>query len=162
MAIPDNVSDYLIQLNTCRTERGMSYQTVADASGLSKSTICRILNGQSDPTVYQLEAITAAVQYKPSVSEIIPTDFTQEGYILYLQQMIQRQSEDQDRCVRQLQSHYNMLLCQNRRYLRAASIVAIILMAIFILLFLYDFTHLDRGWIQSVFHSSFDTVSFLL
>lgn len=63
MDIFDNVPDVLGELDALREARGMSYQNLADACGISKSTVGRILNGQSEPTIQQLQMIAAAVQY---------------------------------------------------------------------------------------------------
>lgn len=41
-----------------------------------------------------------------------------------------------------------MLRRQDRREKVAWMVTALVLIAVFVLLFLYDFSHLDRGWIQ--------------
>lgn len=106
MDFQGNVSDVLMQLDGLRLEKGLSYQAVADGCGLSKSTVCRILNGQSEPTIQQLQVIAATVQYKPEGAMVIPQDATQEAHIAYLKELIQKQSQENDRRTRQLQAHY--------------------------------------------------------
>lgn len=39
------ISDLLAELDALRVQRGMSYQAVADACGVSKATIYRTLTG---------------------------------------------------------------------------------------------------------------------
>lgn len=155
MEIQTDITQILAELDAQRVERGMSYQALEDASGISKSTICRILNGQSEPTVQQLQMIAAAVQYKPAAKEIIPASFTQEAYIAYLQETIQRQSEENDRRVRQLQAHYNMLRRQDRRTIMTLGAILGILVLFICALFVYDFANLDRGWIQQMHEQGF-------
>lgn len=150
MDFQTDISELLRELDGQRLARGLSYQAVEDASGISKSTVCRILNGQSEPTIQQLQAIAAAVQYKPAAPEIVPNDCTQESYIAYLKEMIRRQSEDNNRHVRQLQAHYNMLRRQDRRTIMVLCAILGILVLFICALFVYDFANLDRGWIQEM------------
>lgn len=150
MDINTDVSEILMELDGQRIARGMSYQALADACGVSKSTIHRTLNGMTEPTMQLIHAIAAAVQYKPAEPVILPDGCTQEDYIAYLKELLQRQQEDNDRRVKQLQAHYNMLRRQDRREKYAWMALALALVAIFVILFLYDFAHLDRGWIQAM------------
>lgn len=149
MDLQDNISDILAELDGVRIARGMSFQDVADCCAFSKSTVCRILNGQSDATVQQLQLIAAAVQYKPQQPEVTPVGYTQEDYIAFLQASIQRQADDTELRIRSLHAHYNGLLRQSRRNRNLWAGVAIALIAAFVSLFAYDFLHLDRGWIQA-------------
>lgn len=148
MDFNDNAQDVLLELDGQRIARGMSYQTLADACGVSKSTIHRTLNGLTEPTVQLLQAIAAAVQYKPPEPVLVPEEYTQEAYIAYLKEMLQRQQDDNDRRVRQLQAHYNMLRRQDRRDKSVWMLLALVLATTFVILFVYDFANLDRGWIQ--------------
>ena len=61
------ISDFISRLDAKRLERGMSYQAVADACGVSKATIYRTLTGATEPTAQLLSRIEAAVQYVPPV-----------------------------------------------------------------------------------------------
>lgn len=149
MEINKSIPEFLAELDTIRVSRGMSYQDVADACGVSKATIHRALTGATEPTMQLVQSISSAVQYVPPTEEIVPTEFTKDGYITYLQECMRRQREEHDAHVRQLQSHYNRLIRQNRRTENLWAAVAITLSATFIVLFLYDFAHLDRGWITA-------------
>lgn len=150
MDINTDVQEIIMELDGLRIARGMSYQAVADACGVSKSTIHRTLNGMTEPTVQLIHAIAAAVQYKPAEPVIVPEECTQEAYIAYLKELLQRQREDNDRRVKQLQAHYNMIRRQDQREKYVWMALALVLMAIFVSLFLYDFANLDRGWIQAM------------
>lgn len=100
MDINTDVSEILMELDGQRIARGMSYQALADACGVSKSTIHRTLNGMTEPTMQLIHAIAAAVQYKPAETVILPEECTQEAYIAYLKELLQRQQEDNDRRVK--------------------------------------------------------------
>lgn len=78
-----------------------------------------------------LHAIAAAVQYSPREPVIVPAGHTQENYTNYLKELLQRQREDNDR----------------RTILILGGTLGIIVTFI-CALFLYDFMHPDRGWIQ--------------
>lgn len=45
-----NISEHLSELEALRKERGMSQQELAETCGVSKATICRALNGATEPT----------------------------------------------------------------------------------------------------------------
>lgn len=148
MDIWADIPEIITELDRARIACAMSYQAVADACDFSKSTVCRILNGQTEPTVQQLQAIAAAVQYKPPTPMVVPEGFTPEAHISYLKELLQRRQDDNDRHVRQLQAHYNRLHRQDRRTILVVSVLLGILIVFICALFLYDFTHMDRGWIQ--------------
>lgn len=149
MDIQSNLSDLLIELDACRVSRGMSRKSVADACGVSEATISRVFNGTVEPSYQIVQDIAAAVQYTPPQADIIPSEFTQDGYIGFLQETIHRQREENDRRVRQLQAHYNMLRSQDRRTIVVMGAILGVLVVFICALFLYDFAHLDRGWIQA-------------
>lgn len=149
MDIQSNLSDLLSELDACRVSRGMSRKSVADACGVSEATISRVFSGTVEPSYQIVQDIAAAVQYTPPQADIIPSEFTQDGYICFLQETIHRQREENDRRVRQLQAHYNMLRSQDRRTILVMGSILGILVVFICALFLYDFAHLDRGWIQA-------------
>lgn len=149
MDITDNSLEMLAELDRLRLACGMSYQDVADACGVAKSTIHRVLTGSTEPTVALIQSIAAAVQYKPPAPDIFPTDLTLEAYVSYLKELVLRTEKEHDRHVQQLHSHYNKLRRQARREKLVWMAIAIALIVTFVALFLYDFTHLDRGWIQA-------------
>lgn len=150
MEFQENLPDLLAELEACRISRGMSRQAVADACGVSVATISRTFKGTVEPSYQLVQAIVAAVQYKPALQEIVPADYTQEAYIAYLREQIQRQHDESDLRVRQLQTHYNMLRRQDRRTIIILGLLLGMLVLFICLLFLYDFAHLDRGWIQEM------------
>lgn len=151
MDINGDIGALIAELDRLRIARAMSYQQLADACGVSKSTIHRTLTCGTEPTVQLLQSIAAAVQYEPETPETFPTEFTQDSYIAYLQNRIVQKDADQKAHVQQLHAHYNMLMRQARREKIVWMVLAIAFALTFVVLFLYDFANLDRGWIQRMF-----------
>ena len=111
-----NISEHLSELEALRKERGMSQQELAETCGVSKTTICRALNGATEPTARLVQSIEAAVQYTPEEHPVLPAPGqSMEEYVEYLQATIIRQSDDYRRHTMQLQTHYSLLNRQNRR-----------------------------------------------
>lgn len=148
MNIQTDISELLAELDACRASRGMSRKAVADACGVSEATISRAFNQTVEPSYKLLQDIAAAVQYKPDNAVIVPEDTTHEAYIAYLKELLVRKDIEHDRHVRQLQTHYNMLRRQDRRTIVVMGAILGILVLFICGLFVYDFAHLDRGWIQ--------------
>lgn len=144
-----NVVDYVAELDAKRTAMGMSYQDVADSCDVSKATVYRALTGKTEPTMQLLNNIAAAVQYREPREEILPDTLTQEAYITYLKALVRQKEEALENRAQQLHAHYNKQLRQARRARNGLIIVIALLGALIISLFLYDFMHLDRGWIQA-------------
>lgn len=142
------IPELIAQLDAKRLERGMSYQTVADACGVSKATIYRTLTGVTEPTAQLLNHIEAAVQYVPPVQDQLPPVECSEAYINYLRAALHQQTEDYNRHIAQLQTHYSMLHRQDRRVITFL-IVCITVLVLFIIFWLVmDVIHPSIGWIQ--------------
>lgn len=142
------IPELIAQLDAKRLERGMSYQTVADACGVSKATIYRTLNGATEPTAKLLSRIEAAVQYVPPVEEPLPPPQCSDAYVDYLRAALRQQAQDYNRHITQLQTHYSMLHRQDRRTITFLSVCVTILVVILILLLVLDLFRPGLGWIQ--------------
>lgn len=136
------------ELDAMRAARGMSYQAVADACGVSKATIYRTLSGATEPTMQLLQDIAAAVQWKPASKPILPVDPTRENYTAYLVAELERRDAEHDRRVQQLHAHYNMLRRQDRRTITWISVCLAAVVAFLILWLIIDVTHPTVGWIR--------------
>ena len=142
------ISDLIAELDAKRLERGMSYQSVADACGVSKATIYRTLTGATEPTAQLLQHIEAAVQYVPPVPDTLPPAECSEAYVDYLRAALRQQTQDYNRHITQLQTHYSMLYRQDRRVITFL-IVCITVLVIFLIFWLVmDVLHPSIGWIQ--------------
>lgn len=144
-----DVDTFVVELDAQRCAMGMSYQDVADACDVSKATIYRALTGKTEPTMQLLKNIAAAVQFRPARGEILPDELTQEAYIAYLKDLVHQKNVEIEFRAKQLHAHYNKLLKQRHREKTIWVFLALSLAATFVVLFIYDFAHLDRGWIQA-------------
>lgn len=144
-----DIADLLVKLDTLRIARGMSYQTVADACGVSKATIYRALTGVTEPTAQLVQRMEAAVQYNPECdTQIPPPNHSPEEYVDYLRATIARQTEEYNRHVTQLQTHYSMLHRQDRRTILFLSIGVTVLVIFLIFWLVLDILRPGIGWIK--------------
>lgn len=144
-----DITTLAAELDAQRASMGMSYQDVADACDVSKPTVYRALTGKTQPTMQLMQNIAAAVQYKAPRPEVLPDVMTPDAYISYLKALVRQKEEDMEVRSKQLHAHYNKLLRQARRGRIPWTALSIILIGLLIALFLYDFIHLNRGWIQA-------------
>lgn len=150
MFLNSDIETVVAELDAQRAAMGMSYQDVADACGVSKATVYRALVGKTQPTMQLLHCIAAAVQYREKRPDILPEELTQEAYISFLKELVSQKDEDIDLRAKQLHAHYNKLLRRERRSKTVWVVFTLLLLTIFVVLFLYDFANLDRGWIQAL------------
>lgn len=141
-------AELVLELETMRAARGMSYQAVADACGVSKATIHRTLSGATEPTMQLLQSIAAAVQWKPTDAPSPPIDPTRESYAAYLVSELEHRDAEHDRRVQQLHAHYNMLRRQDRRTILWLSICLTAVVAFLVLWLIIDVTHPTVGWVR--------------
>lgn len=60
MDINGDISALVAELDSLRAAKGLSYQQLTDACGVSRSTIYRTLAGSTEPTVQLIQSIAAA------------------------------------------------------------------------------------------------------
>ena len=142
------ISDFISRLDAKRLERGMSYQAVADACGVSKATIYRTLTGATEPTAQLLSRIEAAVQYVPPVEEPLPPPQCSDAYVDYLRAALRQQAQDYNRHITQLQTHYSMLHRQDRRVINFLIVCVTVLVIFLILWLVMDAINPSIGWIH--------------
>ena len=143
------VEGIIKELNRQREARGISYQAVADACGISQTTIMRIFKGKTEPTITMLQSIAAAVQYVPTEPEKLPpSGCSNEKYTEYLSAEIVRRQEEYRRHIMQLQAHYNALNRQNWRVVMILGLSVAVLVIFLVGWLIFDITHPEIGWIQ--------------
>lgn len=116
-----------------RIEMNLSYQGMADACGVSQSTIIRVIRRQVSPTFDLLQMMAAAVQYEPREEVITPTGYTSDAYIEYLKQLVSRQKSDYERQLIQQEAQFNRIRCQDRRIIRVLGIALALFVIVFII-----------------------------
>lgn len=144
----NDLSDLIPRLDEKRKSLNLSYQNVADSCNVSQRTIMRFFKQEGDPSYALVQQVISALQYDFVRNPIIDTDPTAEDHVLYLRSVIDFERKDKKIRLDQQEARHNRRINEERRIRRSWQIVAIALIVLFVLLFLYDFAHADRGWIQ--------------
>lgn len=144
-----DIETHLMELDALRIAHGISYKALADACGVSKSTICRTFNRATEPTVQLVQRMEAAVQYTPDEGTKLPSaNHSVEEYVEYLEATITRQSEDYRRHIMQMQTYYGMLHRQEHRAILFLAIGVTVLVVFLVSWLVFDILHPSIGWIM--------------
>lgn len=156
-----NIEALIAALDGQRISMKMSYQAVADACGVSQTTIMRILKKQTEPTMAILQQIAHAVKYEPSHEPIVLEDYTKDAYIKYLHQSLEEEKLEQGVRLAQQEAHYNMLIAQKTRTITILS-VALALVSVFLVGWLImEILIPTQGWIRQDMAQSRNAANFL-
>ncbi len=133
------------EIEEARRKQGMTYQELADKTGISVSTVQRYCrNNVKSPSVEVMNALHGALETDTEETNVCD-DAAGEVYAHDVvdalekahKQEIERIIADKDR---------QILRIRVEKYICAA--IAVIMAAIFVGMTIYDNTHLDRGWIR--------------
>lgn len=138
----------LAELEEKRQSLHLSYQSVADACGVSQTTIMRIFKRKVEPSAAMLQKIASAVKYETPPDVTVPLGYSQEDFVKYQQELLEQERQLHERRSRQQEAHYNMLLHRERRTILILSIILMLLVAAFIIWLIIDVTHPNIGWVQ--------------
>ena len=133
-----------------RVEAGLTYQQVADASGVPKSTVNRILLKQTpNPSIKTLADLAAAVGYdldpaKPAVMK----DHTKDSYIIFLQESLAVKDRQHEKEKTQMEARHNRAIAEKNRTIKYLAIALIMTLSFLICWLIIDITHPTVGWIQ--------------
>lgn len=116
----------------------LSYQNVADACEVSQATIMRTLKGQAEPTLDLLQKIAAAVSYDQKPAPVVLQGYTQEDYIKYLHQLVERRDEEYKIREAKAEARNNMIISQKSRTIRWLCGIIALLAVTFILWLILD------------------------
>lgn len=137
-----------------KNERNLSNQQLADASGVPKATVDRILRKDTaNPSLQTVLDLAAAVGYSFSNHpEQIPATPQEIGIkdpmVQHLIQVYESRGRSYEERIKRNSAHYNMLLAEKNRWIKFSLTLNIILVVFICGILIYDLTHLDRGWIQ--------------
>lgn len=133
------------EIEEARRKKGMTYQELADKTGISVSTVQRYCrNNVKSPSVEVMNALHSALETDTeetnvcdnAAGEVCICDVVDALEKVHKQE-IERIITDRDR---------QILRIRVEKYICAA--IAVIMAAIFVGMTIYDNTHLDRGWIR--------------
>lgn len=135
-------------INTRKAYLNTTNQQIADASGVSKATVDRILAGKAtSPCIQNVLDIANVVGYDFQKPEIEPVETTEPALkqIIYVYEKRCEVLEKESR-LKTVQS--NMVIAGKDKWIRFLTMLSLALVAAIICLLLYDLTHLDRGWVR--------------
>lgn len=145
-----NLDSLIFDLDEKRKELGLSYQNIADSCNVSQTTIIRLFKRDGDPAFSTLQKVVATLQYEFVQHPIAPADASPEQYTQYLIDCIAFERKDKKIRLEQQEAKHNCRQNEAKREKRIWMVLALVLAFTFVILFLYDFAHLDRGWIQAL------------
>lgn len=121
-----NVEMIVDRINEVREETGVTYQQIADASGVPRTTVSRILHGQTpNPTSKNLYDIARAVGCQIATPPQEETPVDDMAYLRLVNQNAERRNQE-------LRCMYNALLAQKHRWLVWSITVIAVLAALVI------------------------------
>lgn len=137
-----------------KAEIHMTSQQLADASGVPKSTIDRILRGDTpNPSMQTILDLAAAVGYtfgnlkeqEPATPQVIGI---KDPMVLHMISVYESRGKAYEERIKRNTAHFNMLLAEKNRWIKFSLILNIILVVFICVILIYDATHPDVGWIR--------------
>lgn len=133
---------------------GFSNQQWADASGVPKTTIDRIVRKETaNPSMATILDMAAAVGYTfsnhPEQLPAVPQELgIKDPMIQHLITVYENRGKDDQERIKRNTAHFNMLLAEKNRWLKFSLTLNIILVVFICGILMYDVLHPDVGWIR--------------
>lgn len=150
MTVADIIDGIIAKKNTI----GMTNQQLADASGVPKTTIDRILRKETaNPSMQTVLDLAAAVGYSFSNHpEQLPAAPMEVGIndpmVKHLINVYENRCIAYEERIKRNTSHFNMLLAEKNRWIKFSLVLNIILVLFICSILVYDVLHPDVGWIR--------------
>lgn len=143
-------SEIITGIARCKEAAGLTNQQLADASGVPKATVDRILSGRTEnPTIQTILDLANAVGYEFSALPETPAvSIPAESGSAALVALYEKRIEGYERLIARDERNHNRLLAEKNRWLKFSLILNIILVTAIIGVLIYDITHLDVGWVR--------------
>lgn len=152
------IKDILAGIIAKKEELGMTAQQLADKSNVPKSTVDRILRGDTANPLFQtILDLAAAVDYElfdsPKPKPVkIPIENDASPYLQHIIAMYERQLADKDAShARELAKHerqHNLMTAEKNRWIKILAIIVGILGVGVVTILLIDILNPTVGWIQ--------------
>lgn len=136
-----------------RRRRGITFQELADATGISVSTLQRYCQGNvKSPSLTVVEALNKALKVENQVESDVQSmiDPILESHIIELEQVNDKHAKELEKLEIEKNKQVRRIRCE--KYACAA--LAVCLAAILIGLLLYDYSRPAKGWIQRDYQDS--------
>lgn len=139
------------------SEIGMTRQQLADASGVPKSTIDRILRKDTtNPSIQTILDLAGAVGYTfnnhPEQPEAVPSAHVKDPMMAHLIAVYENRGRNYEERIKRITAHFNMLLAEKNRWLRLSLIINIIFAVFFAVIVLLDVLNPNIGWVREMFY----------
>lgn len=150
MTVTDIVDGIIAKKNTI----GMSNQQLADASGVPKTTIDRILRKETaNPSMQTVLDLAASVGFTfsnhPEQLPATPQEIgIKDPIVQHLINVYENRGRAYEERIKRITAHFNMLLSEKNRWLKLSLSLNIILVVFICSILLYDAMHPDIGWIR--------------
>ena len=134
----------------------LTSQQIADKSGVPKSTVDRILRGDTpNPTIQTILDLAAAVDYDPfnvPAPKLAPPPSDSSPYLQHIISMYERQLADREAAhIREMEKHerqLNQLTAEKNRWIKILAIIVGVLGAGVVAILLIDILNPTVGWIR--------------
>lgn len=150
MTTPDIVDGMIAKAKAI----GFTNQQWADASGVPKSTIDRIVRKETaNPTMQTILDMAAAVGYTftnhPEQEPAAPAEIgIKDPMVQHLISVYENRGRSYEERIKRTTAHFNMLLAEKNRWLVFSLTLNIILVIFICLVLVLDVSHPDIGWIR--------------
>lgn len=136
-------------INARKELLSITNQQIADASGVSKSTVDRILRKQECyiPNAQNLLDIASTVGYEFNPPDDRPVT-TDDAALNQIISVYEKRCEDLARESRLKTVQSNLVIAEKAKWIRFLTVLSLTFVAAIILLLLYDVTRPDIGWIR--------------
>ena len=133
-----------------KEEVGMTYQQIADASGVPRTTVTRILQKQTpNPSVKNIADIAVAVGYEiDPVTPAVLRDHTKDAYITYLQSALEAERKQYERQLTTLEFRCNRSLAEKTRTIHNLTFALVLVLMFLVGWLIIDILHPTMGWVQ--------------
>lgn len=145
------VTDIIDGVIQKKNQIGMTNQQLADASGIPKSTVDKIIRRETpNPTMQTILDLAAAVGYSfsnhPEMVSPIPESNIKDPIVLHMINHYERQNIVYEERLKQLSSHYNMLIAEKNRWIQTLAMIIGLIIAGIVTILLIDLATPDVGW----------------
>ena len=149
-------SDIIDGINEKIDEIGITRQQLSDASRVPKSTLDRILRGETpNPSMQTILDIAGAVGYTfgnhPEQPEVVPSASVKDPMVSHLISVYENRGRAYEERIKRITAHFNMLLAEKNRWLKFSLTLNLIFVLFFAIVILVDVTNTDIGWVREMF-----------
>lgn len=152
-------SDIIDGINEKIDEIGITRQQLSDASRVPKSTLDRILRGETpNPSMQTILDIAGAVGYTfgnhPEQPEVVPPASVKDPMVSHLIAVYENRGRAYEERIKRITAHFNMLLAEKNRWLKYSLSLNLIFVLFFAIVTIIDVTNTGFGWVREMFNPS--------